>query len=59
MLDGKETENLIRELKEIIYAERLVESSKIELALKSDFNLLDCFRLFDVQNRGSYNVTDF
>ena len=59
MLDGKETENLIRELKEIIYAERLVESSKIELALKSDFNLLDCFRLFDVQSRGSCNVTDF
>ena len=59
MLDGKETENLIRELKEIIYAERQGESSKIELALKSDFNLLDCFRLFDVQSRGSFNLTDF
>lgn len=39
-------------IKEIIFAEREVESAKIELALKSDFNVIDAFNQMDV-NRAS------
>ena len=33
--------------------ERDIESAKIDLALKSDFNLGDAFRLFDMRGIGS------
>lgn len=46
-------------LKEIVFAEREVESAKIELALKSDFNLADCFRMFDVKSSGLVTEHDF
>jgi Ca2+-binding EF-hand superfamily protein len=36
-------------LKEIVFLERGVEQAKIDLALKSDFNLLDAFRMFDMK----------
>lgn len=39
-------------LKEIIFMERELESAKIELSLKPDFNLLDAFKVIDVQNKG-------
>lgn len=38
---------MINFLKEIVFLEREVESAKIDLALKSDFNLKDAFRMFD------------
>ena len=40
-------------LKEIIFMERELESAKIELSLKPDFNLLDSFKIIDIDNRGS------
>jgi len=39
-------------LKEIIFMERELESAKIELSLKPDFNLLDGFKMLDIQNKG-------
>jgi EF-hand domain pair len=39
-------------LKDIIFLERELESAKIELTLKPDFNLLDAFRMVDVRNTG-------
>ena len=39
--------------------EREVESAKIELALKSDFNLMDAFRMFDVKGIGCFTAQDF
>lgn len=39
-------------LKEIIFMERELESAKIELSLKPDFNLLDAFKMLDLQNKG-------
>ena len=45
-------------LKEIVFQEREVESAKIELALKSDFNLLDAFRMIDVRNMGCFTAHD-
>lgn len=38
-----ELEEFIKSIKDIIFAEREVESAKIELALKSDFNIVDAF----------------
>lgn len=42
-----EVEETYKLLKDIIFLERELESSKIELTLKPDFNLLDAFRLLD------------
>ncbi len=39
-------------LKEIIFIERELESAKIELSLKPDFNMLDGFKMIDMQNKG-------
>jgi hypothetical protein len=39
-------------LKEIIFIERELESAKIELSLKPDFNLLDAFKIIDMENKG-------
>lgn len=55
LYDRVEFEEFISALKEIIFAEREVESAKIELALKSDFNIIDSFRMMDV--RGSNYLT--
>ena len=38
-------------LKDIIYLERDLESTKKELSLKPDFNLRDAFRMLDRDNR--------
>ena len=38
-----EIEELVKLMKDVICAEREVESAKIELALKSDYNLIDAF----------------
>ncbi len=32
--------------------ERELESAKIELSLKPDFNLLDAFKVIDLENKG-------
>jgi Ca2+-binding EF-hand superfamily protein len=38
--------------------ERELETSKIELALKPDFNLLDAFKIFDTRGSGNVSVQD-
>jgi len=53
----EETE-LARALKEQIDLDRDLENLKNELALRSDFNLLDAFRFFDVEARGSITKTE-
>ena len=45
--------------KEIVFLERDVESAKIELSLKSDFNLADAFRLFDFRMLGTFSANEF
>jgi hypothetical protein len=50
--DRVEQAELAQLFKDIVFLEREIESAKIELALKSDFNLLDCFRMFDIHGRG-------
>ena len=43
----------------IILAERDLESLKIELALNSDFNIIDAFKIFDIKNLGCITSRDF
>jgi hypothetical protein len=43
-------------LKDSIFLERELESAKIELALKADFNLLDSFRLLDPLKKGYFTA---
>ncbi len=43
-------------LKDNIFCERELESAKIEMSLKSDFNLLDAFKIFDTRGQGNVSV---
>ena len=56
--DRIELEEFTKALKEIVFSEREVESAKIELALKSDFNLFDAFRMFDFKGAGEVSAQD-
>lgn len=48
----------MQHLKDIIYVERDLESAKIDLALKKDFNLFDAFRMFDTKAIGHITRQD-
>jgi len=49
-------DELVHALKELCNLEQELESSKINLAHKSDFNLFDAFNIFDVPRYGSISV---
>jgi len=51
-LREEDEDELMQTLKTQIKSERELESIKQSLALQSDFNLLDAFRLFDTKGRG-------
>jgi hypothetical protein len=51
-LDFTGQAGITRLIKEIVYIEREIESAKIDLALMTDFNIGDAFRMFDVNNFG-------
>ncbi len=42
-----------------IFLEKELEHAKCELALKPDFTTIDAFRLFDIEQKGELNITDF
>ena len=56
--DRIEIEEFTKALKEIIFAEREVESAKIELALKSDFNIGDAFKMIDLRGTGAVSMQE-
>jgi hypothetical protein len=39
--------------------ERELEAAKIECAMKPDFNLMDAFRMIDLDGKGWINRDDF
>lgn len=43
-------------LKDFIFLERELESAKVELSLKPDFNLLDAFKMTDLNNSGALGL---
>lgn len=56
--DRMEQSDLANSFKTIVFIERDIESAKIDLALKSDFNLIDAFRLFDMNANGYITQQD-
>jgi hypothetical protein len=57
--DNYEEHNFQAFLTDIIMWENEVERLKCDLALRSDFNLPDAYRLFEVDKRGYVNDLDF
>ena len=53
-----EEDQLVNGLRDFIALEREVESSKVALTLKPDFNLHDAFRIFDQCHYGAISVAD-
>ena len=51
-------EGLIDALKQFIHFEKELEVSKQDLSLRPDFNLLDYFRIFDVEGRGAISSSE-
>jgi Ca2+-binding EF-hand superfamily protein len=58
ILNLREEDELVHSLRDIIQLERELESNKTSLALKSDFNLTDAFKIFDQSYRGSVTIHD-
>lgn len=58
MYDRVEQSEFSKVLKDNIFLERELESQRIELALKTDFNLLDAFKIFDTKGVGNVSVQD-
>ncbi len=54
--EGDLLEGLLKVLREMVYLEREVEVAKEDLALKSDFNLFDAFRVFDKEGAGTISA---
>ncbi len=52
LFDNEEETQMILTLKEQINIDRNLEDLKNQLAYRSDFNLLDCFRIFDGKSTG-------
>ena len=51
--DEKEEDNLLNKyLKNLMDAEKRIEDSKMELAMRDDFNCEDAFRIFEKNNKG-------
>jgi len=57
-MKGNEEDQLARALKEQIELDKDLESIKIDLALRRDFNLLDTFKFFDLEGVGSVGKRD-
>ncbi len=52
ILHTQEEDALVNGLRDIISLERELESTKVTLTNKPDFNLHDAFRIFDFDFRG-------
>lgn len=57
-LEKPEEIEVAKLFKDTIYLERELESAKIDLSLKPDFNLKDCYQLFDPQGKGYLTAYD-
>lgn len=57
-LDSIEKGEVAKIFKDSIFLERELESAKIELSLKPDFNLLDLFRMLDPYAKGFFTPQD-
>lgn len=53
-----ELREIVQMLQEDLKYSRELESAKNNLALKHDFNLIDCFRMLDYHDRGAFTQMD-
>ena len=58
VFDHIEKGEVAKIFKDSIFLERELESAKIELSLKPDFNLLDLFRILDPHAKGFISAVD-
>jgi Ca2+-binding EF-hand superfamily protein len=54
----EDEDELVRTMREQMSLEKELETAKINLSQKPDFNLFDAFRIFDVDSRGFVTHTD-
>lgn len=54
-----EEKEFVNTLKDLLDMELDLEKSKINLSLKPDFNLIDLFRMFDIENKGYITFDEF
>lgn len=52
LFDRVEKGEVAKIFKDVIFLERELESAKIELCLKPDFNMIDAFRMLDLNQKG-------
>lgn len=53
-----EEDEIARAFKEFISIDKDIEGQKCLLALKSDFNLEDSYKMFDIENKGNFNLRE-
>ena len=58
LFDRIEQGEVAKVFKDTIFLERELESAKIELTLKPDFNLVDGFKMLDTSNKGHLTSSD-
>lgn len=58
-MEPYEEDELTRTLREFISIDKDLEIAKETLSLKTDFNLVDSFKLFDVDGKGQINIREF
>lgn len=58
VLNLRDEDELVNGLRDLIRSENDIEGEKISLALKSDFNLTDAFKIFDVNYCGHICATE-
>lgn len=51
-------ETIVNIFKDQLELERKLERAKTDLSLRTDFNLIDAFRMFDVEGNGAITIDD-
>lgn len=59
VLDALDTSTLVGYLLDLLNLSRSLESIKMELAIKNDFNLMDAFAIFDDNGEGFCTLEKF
>jgi hypothetical protein len=57
-MEAYEEDEIARVLKEFISIDKDLEGIKQVLSLKTDFNLEDSYKLFDIENKGTINFRE-
>jgi len=58
LMEHYEEDELARALKEFISMDKDLEGVKQILSLKTDFNLEDSYKIFDIEGKGSINLRE-